>query len=137
MRLQKITKAWFDYPGDEDGARFEIKHLLAGDVAKIVGQTHKRRFEFKPDANGELKPMPVFETDDLLDKQLTLCAVIVGWKNVKDESGKTLDCTEANIIRLCNETEEANHNAFVSFVSDCRATLTETAKSQTEQEKKT
>ena len=44
MRLQKLTKAWFDMEGDPDNAKFEIKHLLNGEITEIVEQAYKQRY---------------------------------------------------------------------------------------------
>ena len=137
MRLQKITTAWFEMPDDPDKAKFEIKHLLSGDVSKILGQTSKRRFEFKADEDGGLQPVPVFESDTMLDRQLTLNAVIADWENIFDPKGKALECNDKNKTRLYNELEDADLNSFLTFVNSCRSTLAETAQKGIEAEKKT
>lgn len=136
MRLQKVSKAWFDYPNDEDDAKFEIKHLLSGDVSSIVSKTHKRRFEFKEDSEGKLQPMPVLETDDLLDRQLTMAAAITDWENINDEEGKSLECNSDNILRLCNEQEEKDFEKFQTFITECRNKLADLATDQAKEEKK-
>lgn len=136
MKLQKLTKAWFDLPNDPDGAKFEIKHLLVGEIAEIVEKTYKRRFEFRENEDGDLKPVPILETNNMLEQELTIVAVITGWKNMLDENGKTLDCIDENKTRICKELGEEDFKAFLKFITDCRQKLSDTVKAQAETERK-
>ena len=137
MKLQKLTKAWFDFPNDPDGASFEIKHLLAGEISEVVEKTHNRRFEFREDKNGKLTPIPILETNDLLERELTIVAVITSWKHMFDETGKSLDCTNENKLRLCKELNEEDFKIFLDFIIDCRKKLADIVKEETIAEKKT
>ena len=137
MRLQKLSKAWFDLPDDPDHASFEIKHLLAGEISEIVEKTHKRRFEFRENDKGELKPIPILEINDLLERELTVLAVVTGWKSMLDESGKPLDCTNGNKLRSCKELSEEDYKTFMDFIADCRQKLADIVKEEIEVEKKT
>lgn len=137
MKLQKLTKAWFDFPDDPDGARFEIKHLLAGEISEIVEKTHNRRFEFREDKKGKLTPIPILETNDLLERELTIIASVTAWKNMLDENGKPLDCTDENKLRLCKELNEEDFKIFLDFITDCRQKIADIVKEETIAEKKT
>ena len=137
MKLQKLTKAWFDFPDDSDQSSFEIEHLRAGEIADIVEKTHKQRFEFREAENGELKPIPIFEADKKAERELTVIAAISDWKNIFDENGLPLPCTDENKKRLCRELGEEDYKVFLSFISDSREKLSETVKKQIEKEKKT
>lgn len=137
MKLQKLTKAWFDLPNDPDESSFEIKHLLAGEISEIVEKTHSRRFEFREDDKGDLKPVPILETNDLLERELTVIATVTDWTNMLDEIGKSLDCTNENKLRLCKELNEEDFKIFLDFITDCRKKLAGIVKEQTESEKKT
>ncbi len=136
MKLQKLTKAWFDLPNDPDGAKFEIKHLLAGEIAKIVEKTYKRRFEFRENEDGDLKPVPILVTNKTLEQELTVVAVITDWENHFDENGKILDCTDENKLRTCKELSEEDFKIFLDFITDCREKLSDTVKAQAETERK-
>lgn len=136
MRLQKLTKVWSDLPGDSDGARFEIKHLLAGEIAEIVEKTHKQRFEFRENEDGELKPVSIFETNKMLERELIVVAVITDWENMLDETGKQLVCIDENKIRICKELDEKDFKAFLDFITDCRKKLSDMVKEQAEAERK-
>lgn len=136
MKLQKLTKAWFDLPGDPDEASFEIKYLLAGEISEIVEKTHSRRFEFREDKKGKLTPMPILETKDLLERELTIIAVVTAWNNFFDPDGKPLDCTNENKHRLCKELNEEDFKIFLDFITDCREKLSGIVKEQTEAERK-
>ena len=137
MKLQKLTKAWFDLPEDHDKASFEIKHLLAGVISEIVEKTHRRRFEFREDKKGKLTPVPILETNDLLERELTILASVTGWKNMFDETGKSLDCTNENKLRLCKELNEEDFKIFLDFITDCRKKLADIVKEESKAEKKT
>lgn len=137
MKLQKLTKAWFDFPNDPDNASFEIKHLLAGEISEIVEKTHSRRFEFREDKEGDLKPIPILETKDLLERELTIIATITDWTSMLDENGKRLDCTNENKLRLCKELNEEDYKKFIDFITDCRQKLADIVKKELEAEKKT
>lgn len=134
MRLQKLTKAWFDFPNDPDGGKFEIKHLLAGEIAKIFEKTHKQGFDFREDANGELKPVPVFEIDNVMEKELTIVATIQNWENQFDENGEILKCNDKNKLRICREIGEEDWKTFLDFITDCRQKLSDIVKAQAEKE---
>jgi hypothetical protein len=136
MRLQKLTKAWFDLPNDPDGAKFEIKHLLAGEIAEIIEKTHNQRFEFRKNEDGDLKPVPIIENNKTLERELTVVAVITDWENHFDENGKILDCTDENKLRTCKELSEEDFKIFLDFITDCRQKLSETVKNQAEAERK-
>lgn len=136
MKLQKLTKVWFDLPGDPDGAKFEIKHLRAGEIAKIVEKTHKRRFEFRENEDGDLKPVPIFETNEMLERELTIAAAVTDWENIFDEKGKILFCTNKSKIRICKELGEEDFKVFLDFITDCRKKLSGMVKEQTETERK-
>ena len=116
MKLQKLTKAWFDFPDDSDQSSFEIEHLRAGEIADIVEKTHKQRFEFREAENGELKPIPIFEADKKAERELTVIAAISDWKNIFDENGLPLPCTDENKKRLCRELGEEDYKVFLSFI---------------------
>lgn len=137
MKLQKLTKAWFDFPNDPDESSFEIKHLLAGEISEIVEKTHSRRFEFREDKKGKLTPVPILETKDLLERELTIMAVVTAWNNFFDPDGKSLDCTNENKLRLCKELSEEDFKTFCDFIADSRQKLADIVKEQTEAEKKT
>ena len=136
MRLQKLSKAWFDLPDDPDNASFEIKHLLAGEIAEIVEKTHKRRFEFREDKKGKLTPVPILETNDMLERELTILAAVTDWKSMFDPEGKPLDCTNENKLRLCKELNEEDYKIFMDFITDCRQKLADIVKEETEAERK-
>ena len=137
MKLQKLTKAWFDFPNDSDESSFEIKHLLAGEISEIVEKTHSRRFEFREDKKGKLIPVPILETKDLLERELTIIAVVTAWNNFFDPDGKPLDCTNENKLRLCKELNEEDFKIFMDFITDCRQKLADIVKEESKAEKKT
>ncbi len=137
MKLQKLTKAWFSLPDDPDEASFEIKHLRAGEIAEIVEKTYKQRFEFREDKTGELKPVPVIESNKMAERELTVVATISEWKNIYDENGETLTCTDENKLRLCKELSEEDFKFFLDFLTDSRQKLAGTVKTESEKEKKT
>ncbi|SDE20879.1 hypothetical protein [Desulfuromonas thiophila] len=136
MKLQKMTQAWFDLPGDPDGAAFEIKHLRAGEIAKITEATSKRRFEFRKGESGELEPIPIFETDGAGERERVIAEAVAGWKNILDADGAPLECTAENRLRLCRELSEADFAALVLFVQDCRRKLAAEIKKQDEAREK-
>lgn len=136
MRLQKAIKAWFDLPGDEDGAKFEIKHLRAGEISEIVAKTHTRKYEFRENKDGELKLTPVLETNEMLERELTIAGVVTNWENIFDETNEVLECSKEGVTRLCKELGEEDFKAFCDFITECRGELAETIKAQVDAERK-
>ena len=136
MKLQKIKSAWFDLPGDKDGAAFEIKHLRSGEINKITDATNKRRFEFRKDEKGELVPVPIIEIDGANERELTVVAAVTDWRWIYDHDGEPMECNELNKLRLCRELSEKDFTTFTLFVQDCRKTLSKEIAAQDEQAEK-
>jgi hypothetical protein len=130
MRLQKLTKAWFDFDADPDKSAFEIKHLRAGEISRIVELTHKQRFEFRKEADGEMIPVPILEPNGVKESELTIIETIADWTNTFDANGVPMDCTKENKERLCRELSEEDFVIFAAFIKDKRRILSEQIKEE-------
>ena len=137
MKLQKTKKAWFELPDDPDKTAFEINHLRAGEVSEITEAANSRRFEFREDKeSGDLKPVPIFESNGNSERELTIIAAISDWKNVFDADGNELDCTDENKKRVCRELGDKDFTAFFLFIQDCRKKLDVEIQKESEKHKK-
>lgn len=128
MRMQPFLKAWFPLPDDPDGARFEVQHLRAGEIADIVDQTHKQRFEFIEEIKpGEVEPVlvpkPILEAHKTKEQVLTVVSAIVDWEGVFDEGDNVLPCTTKSKTDLCAKASERDFAALALFIQDCRKEL--------------
>jgi hypothetical protein len=132
MRLSKLEKAWFDYPDDPDNARFEIKHLLSGDLNTIQDKISKEAVEFTENDQGTVETRVQLTLRQKMGEELTVCRSIVDWENIFDPEGKPLPCTEKNKKRLCRELPEKEWQAFLKFIADSRKALSEQIEKQQE-----
>jgi hypothetical protein len=126
MQLSKLEKAWFDYP--DDPARFEIKHLLSGDLAEIEDQAEKEMVEFT--ANGITAKVDIKKK---VRNELTVCAAVTDWSCVDDADKNLMECNPANKLRLCRELPQAEYIKFLKFIADSRDKLAKQILDQQEQ----
>jgi hypothetical protein len=125
MRFLKITKVWFDFLEDPDKSSFEIKNITAGEAHEIEEKTQNTSFELKPAKGKKGKPgvVPTLKIKKREETILTIIAVVAGWKNVFNNSGAKLKCTDENKKRLCKELSEADFYMFTKFINRCREEL--------------
>ena len=132
MKLQKVQKAWFDFPEDPDNAKFEIKNLRAGEISKIEESTRVAQFEYKKNKKGKLEAAPFLKMNAKKEKELTIVEVITNWENIFDENGEALKCNKKNKIRLCNELSENDFILFAQFIQESRTVLAKDIKKEEE-----
>ena len=128
MNLSKLEKMWFPYP--DDTARFEIKHLLSGDLAEIEDQANREVVELT-----ESGVKARIDIKKKVKNELTVCSAVVAWENVNDSDGKAMECSPANKLRLCRELPQVEYIKLLNFIFDCREKLAEQIKQQQEQAK--
>lgn len=130
MRLSPLTKAWFNLPDDPDKARFEIKHLLSGELSKIKDKARIEAVELLRSNQGDLEQKMTVTLRQEIGEELTVCAAITNWENVFDSEGKPLDCDEQGKVRLCRELSEDDWNSFLKFIADSRKILADQMKKE-------
>jgi len=130
MRTQKLTKAFFAIPDDQDKTEFEIKHLRAGESSDIAKETHVQRFEFRKDENDEMTPVPLMEINTVKENEMSNIAALVGWKNVFDEDGEELPYTPKNKVKFFKKLSSENYIFALSFIADQREILAEKIEKQ-------
>lgn len=123
MRLSPLTKAWFDLPDDPDKSRFEILHLLSGDIAEIDDESNKEMVELVTAADGSLSTKAVVEIKKKIKQEKIVCKSVVGWENVLDSEGEQLECNEVNKLRVCREQSRESWISFFGFLSKSRKKL--------------
>lgn len=126
MKLSELKKAWFDYP--DDSARFEIKHLLSGELAEIEDQAEKETVEFS-----EKGITARVDIKKKVRNELTVCAAVTGWTDVFDADKKPMECNPANKLRLCRELPQAEYIKFLDFIAESRDKLATQIREQQEQ----
>lgn len=137
MKLQKLRSVWFTMESDPDKSKFEIKHLLSGEIARIAEATHKQRFEFRKDeGTGEMNPVPILEISKLNETELTIIEAVAGWEKIFDENGDPMECTVKNKKRFCRELSEQDFSVFSRFIEDSRKSLTGLVRDEAEDTEK-
>ena len=116
---------WFDMPDDPLKGRVEILHLTGGDIAEIRDQAWEVRNVFDKDSETGFRSEQKYYPGR--DRQLTVCAAVVGWENFVDEVGKAMACTEEN------KKLWAREDGFMRFVNESRAALAEIVAKEREQ----
>lgn len=129
MRLSKKITLVFPIPNDPDKGEVTIIHLLPGKVEDI--QETMKAFEtvMKKGEGDKLEP-ELRQNSDLGDRRyLFVVEAIESWKNIKDEDGKDLPCTEEAKIAVARAAEVKNEKGervtFVAWVNECRSKLAE------------
>ena len=122
MRIKKPIEKWFDVPGDPDGARVLIGHLLPGETAEIADET----ITFNPLGNGNKTTY-----DRKKDRELTIKKALKDWENFFDADGGPMPCNDDNKIRAMNEID-----GFLAFISECRESLSIDAVAQQKDQEK-
>lgn len=127
MRVKKAVerkRAWFPVPGDEDGAKIEVRLLTPGEASQVLSQSLRQEF-----VGG--KPTQV--SDTFKDMALTAFFSLCGWENVfEDEDGnKPLKFNDANKHKLLDGVD-----GFQGLVLDCRMKLLDETRAAAEAERK-
>lgn len=118
MRIRKQVERWFDIPDDPDEGQILVKHLSPGEISDIMDEVFTQTIVYKTDGDQEPQPEFTQETDRRKDREKTLTAAVLDWKNFYDENGKDLKCTPDNVIRASREIE-----GFDALVTDFRKRL--------------
>lgn len=119
MRLVKTPKeAWFPVPGDEDGAEILVKHLTPGELADIQDKLDAMEVVYHQDADGKMVPEMRAKRTRGDDRYAVIVACVRDWRNVLDEDGNALKCTDKNKIAVARMSDE-----FAVFVGECREKL--------------
>lgn len=100
-RLSAKKEAWYDIPGDEDGAKIKIKHLSPGDLQKISNETSRWVGKSEND-----KMVSELEYQPIKQMELTRKAAVVDWDNFYDETGVKLKCSNKNVELYLNHDPE-------------------------------
>jgi len=128
MRLKSLStlkKAFFAYPGDQDGAKFEIGLLTPGEERDI--QAAANRVEMGDSGGNNVV------VDFTKASFLRAARCIRGWENVfhDDKAEKPMPCNEANKVKLLNTAP-----GFEAWVLEKYNELaSEAAKAREEEEK--
>jgi hypothetical protein len=125
LKLRKITKAWFTHKDSE----FEIKDLLVGEINEITEKCSENGIRFSEDG----ETIRGLSRNNSKNQEMTICKSIVKWKNILDENGKKLECTEENKIRFCQEQYQEDFDDFVEDFAKWRKTLSEKIEKQKEE----
>lgn len=123
MQLSKIEKAWFPVPDDPDKSKFEIKNLLSGDLTYIEDQASQEVVEMVQGEDGEHTVKAKIVANKKLRNELTVCAAVTGWENVRDADGNLLEYSEENKLRFCRELPQDTWVGFLKFLNKSRAAL--------------
>lgn len=132
MRLSSKTKAWFDLPDDPDKARFEVLHLLSGDLEEIDDEANQEMVELEKKDDGTLSAKSVVKIKKKIKREKTVLKAVINWENVNDSDGNPLECNDANKLRVCREQSESDWLNFYKFLADSRQTLAEKVKTDEE-----
>jgi hypothetical protein len=122
MRTQKFTEAWFPIENDPDETEFRIKHLRAKEKAKITGQTHLQRFEFKKNDEDVMTPVPILEMDNVKAKGMAALEAVTGWKNVYIR-GELAEYSAKNKAIFFDELSEADYVAAIAHIEKSQKVL--------------
>ena len=119
MRIAKTIERWFEVPGDKEDGKVKIKHLAPGEIQDIVDEVMVQEIIYEQPEGGE-KPKGVVRqrNNRRLDREKTVLACVVEWKNFYDENGKKMACDEANVLRAIRMID-----GFSEFVAECRNRL--------------
>ncbi len=127
MRLSKLTapkKAFFDFPGDEDGARFEVTLLTPKQEREINTRAQKI---VARDGGGEI----VFDTATAAALRASMCLTDADNLYLDDKSEKPEKLTGSNKRRLLDEVP-----GFEGWVLECYGKLREEHEAEQEEERK-
>jgi len=131
MRISKAEERWFEIPGDPDGGRLKIRHLLPGERAEVWEKAFPQGVQYRPDEKGKMAPEFNMKPDRKYDREETAKRAVKDWENFFDADGKALECTPENVVRAVNEIE-----GFTLLVNTFREQLSEDiAKEREDQEK--
>ncbi|MCP4568378.1 MAG: hypothetical protein GY841_12445 [FCB group bacterium] len=118
MRITKTVERWFPAEKDPDKSEFLIRHLKAAEVMDISYATSKQETKYKADVDGRLVPEMTTSMDTKAHNDAAFCAAVIDWKNVYDENGDALECTDENKMRAMREID-----GLTLFIDSCRESL--------------
>lgn len=131
MRIKKVAERWFPCVDDPDEGSVKIKHLSPGEVQDIYDETMPQNIKYEPDGEGNMIPVFNTEMNRKDQREKTMTAAIVDWKNHFDEGGNLLECTPENIIRASREIE-----GYSQFIDGCRNILGKDIEKEKEMQEK-
>jgi hypothetical protein len=126
MRISKSIERWFPVPDDPDKSEHLIRHLKPGEILDSINETVTQETHYLVE-NDQIIPDTVSKSVPGEAAKRQCIAAIVDWKNMFDENGVPLKCTEENKIRALREID-----GYFSFVIDCRNLLAEDIKKEKE-----
>lgn len=118
MRVTAKIERWFPVPDDPDGAEVLVAHVSMGELARINEEVSRSETRYQTTPDGDLVPEVVVSADAGEAGRRVLCAAVRDWKNIFDEAGKPLACTDANKM-----TARTRIDGFAEFVRSCRERL--------------
>lgn len=131
MRIAKLTtkkKAWYQYPDDQDGARFEITVLTPGQQRGINSKVQKLVMDDGGTGSGEL--------DAYLAGHLRAMTALTGWERVYDSDDEAV---ADNALKFTATNKEKLLNGIPGFemwILGKLGELTEAYNAELEEERK-
>lgn len=114
-RLSKKKSVWFDMPNDPDKGRVQITHMSNTTRAAIRKEVVTTRQVINPVSKKFEQETLV---DEVLDRQLTINAVVTDWENFLDQDGESMKCNRKNkFIWACDDKFMAQINMFRAEVA--------------------
>lgn len=115
MRLtNSVVEEWFAYPEDPDGAEFSIKMLSPGEKQEIFDATTRIESYWDAETQNSMRS----RLNPGKDKRMTAIKSITGWRNVFDERGNEMKCTDRNKEKLLDKVP-----GFMEFILESRESL--------------
>ncbi len=125
MKIRKALQVWFDCPNDTDHGKILVRYLKDGDKQELYQEAAKIHVTY---IDG--KPQTTISTDQIKDRELTVCRSVVDWQNFFDDQGKPMPCTDENKKRFSRE------DGFMAFLAECRRKLEEQVEAEKRAEEK-
>lgn len=119
MRINKTIERWFPAPDDPDKSEHKIKHLTPGEVLDTVtGATTQETTYLQDEDGGDLVPEMKSHIEPGAIQKDQFLRALRDWKNMFDDEGAPMECTEENKIRAMRDID-----GYLPFVTECRERL--------------
>lgn len=118
MRITKPIERWFPAVDDPDESEHLIRHLTPGEEEDVYAENSSQETRYTQNDKDEIVPEIIQKSNIGSITNSTRAKAIVDWKNMFDENGDLMDCTEENKSRALREIE-----GYREFIDDCRVRL--------------
>lgn len=125
--LEEIVPKWFLMEG---GGRVQLRTLSIAEFKDIQRKTVRKKVDYKK-IEGTVGRFEYEELNQDLQNELYWDAVIVGWDNLTDKSGKEIPCTKENKVLLMTHSKK-----FLEFVIESLKALGEEEEARRDAEAK-